>query len=143
MVVMSLKTAIDRIETWAYTGLTTNYGAKFPGAIPRTALPALLILPGEKGAALPFDVAYTDALVTVHLEHTLLVAGAATGLNNLRFYNLFDAADKYLAELKTDWTLNDILLEPIQIVTTRFGLVTVAGQLYEGVVFTHKWSLTL
>ncbi len=140
---MTLKAAVDRLETWAYTGLTTNYGAKFPGAIPRTALPALLILPGEKGLGLPFDVAYTDAHITVQMEHTLLVSGAAMGFNNLRFYNLFDAADKYFAEVKSDWTLNDVLLEPLQIVNTRFGLITVAGQLYEGVVFTHKWSLLL
>lgn len=146
---MTLKGAIDRLGTWAVTGITTNYGLDdVPGgAIPTDALPALLVDPGfsESGGGRfrPFDLAASYGKAVIDLDHLLLYTGVGLGRPQVRFYSVVALVDNYLSKVVDEWTLNDNLLEPLAIVEVSFGAIVWGGVVYYGVRFRHQWILKL
>lgn len=142
---MSFQGAVDRIGTWAVTGVTTNYGLDdFPGMLPESALPALVLAGGPKaGGGKPFDLGLAKAKATIFIDHTLAYRGVGLGTPQSNFYGCVPLVDNYIAKVKTDWTLNSNLLEPLEIVATAFEPVVFGNITYWGVVFRHKWVLTI
>jgi hypothetical protein len=142
---MTLKAAVDRLGTWVVTGVVTNYGNDdYPGIIPHTELPALLVLGAEEGeGAKAFNVSMTQARVAVAMSHYLLVKGAGIGRPQARMYDSLALVDNYYAKVVTDWLLNGTLLEPLRITDTTFGLIQIGNGTYYGVTFRHEWVLAL
>lgn len=141
---MSLLGAVDRINTWAVTGVTTNYGLDdLPGVLSEVVLPSLVLAGGDGGGGKPFDLGLTSANVVVFMTHTLVLRGAGVGRPQNAFYGLVTLIDNYVAKVKTDWMLNANLSEPLQIVETTFKPVVYGSVTYFAVVFKHRWTLTL
>lgn len=141
---MSLAAAVDRINTWTVTGITTNYGLDdLPGIIPEGALPALVLMGGEGGGGKPFDLGLSKADLTVSMLHVLVYKGAGQGNPKTAFYGTIALIDNYVAKIKTDWTLNGNLLEPLQIMGTTFKPVVLGSVAYWAVVFEHRWRLSI
>lgn len=143
---MTFKQAVDRLGTWAVTGVTTNYGNDdVPGMIAPAELPALLLLGaqgGSKGLA-PFDLEATTAGFTVFVNHLLLIRGAGMGRPQESFYDGVTLVDNYITKVKTDWTLNGYLAEPLQIGGARWQPFTLGTTTYWAIVFPHRWVLAL
>jgi len=142
---MTLKQAVDRINTWAVTGVNRNFGLDdVPGVIPEADLPALVFDWGKGlGGSDAFDLAITKAQVVVELDHLLLVCGAGMDRAQERLYRAVTLFDNYHTKLLTDWTLNNYLAEPLKIMQTSFGVMPVYNVLYYGIRFRHRWVLVL
>lgn len=141
---MSFKGAVDRIGTWTVTGVTTNYGLDdLPGVLPENALPALVLAAPRGGANKPFDLGLTKAVLTVFIDHVLVLRGAGAGKPQSSYYGGAAIIDNYVAKVLTDWTLNENLLEPLQIVSASFEPVIFGSVAYYGCVLRHKWVLTI
>lgn len=141
---MTVKGAVDRLGTWTVTGVKTPYALNVqPNTVPYTSLPALVIALPVDGGGRPFDLGLAKAKATMTLEHTLLVSGVSASYFGARVYQTLDLIDNYFTKVKTDWTLNNQLLEPLEITDTRFEAVKYGGSVYNAVVFVHKWVLDL
>lgn len=143
---MSFKGAVDRTKTWAVTGVTTNYGLDgIPGDVPEAALPALLLLPSplDERALKPFDIQASAGQFVVHLDHVLLISGAGMKRPQEAMYKACQLVDDYLAKVKTDWTLNANLVEPLQIVGAGLRAYPLGALVYWAVVFRHRWALVV
>lgn len=144
---MSIKAAFDRLNTWSVTGVTTNYGLDdLPGVVAEVQLPALVVLPAAREEATnikPLNLSASKAQTVLEVDHILLVCGIAQNRPQERFYNSLALVDNYLAKVVTDWTLNDQLLEPLQITGVRWTPSAIGQGIYYSVVFRHKWVFSL
>lgn len=141
---MSLAAAATQINTWTVTGITTNYGLDdLPGVLPEAALPALVLGGGKGGSGKPFDLGLSKAACVIRMEHTMVLRGAGVGRPQSAFNGLLALIDNYIVKVKTDWTLNSNLLEPLEITDASFETVVYGSVAYFAVVFKHKWVLTL
>jgi len=141
---VSVKLAFDRLGTWTVAGVKTPYPLNTqPNQVPYTSLPALVITPPTGGADAPFDLGLSKSACVLMVDHTLLVSGISGSYFGARVYATLDLIDAYFAKVKTDWTLNGQLLEPLQISGVRFATINYGGSAYNAVIFPHKWVLTL
>lgn len=143
---MSLKAAVDRINTWTITGVTTNYGLDDLKVSPgEAALPAVWLAPAgdARPGVQPFDINASNAEVVVFFDHVLLIKGAAMANPSASFYDGLALVDNYLAKVKTDWTLNSNLAEPLKIVSAPFRPYSIGQVTYWAVVFRHRWVLVV
>lgn len=142
---MTLKAAVDRLGTWTVTGVKTPYALNNqPNAVNYTSLPALVILLPDEGSGKPFDLGLSQAAAGFELSHVLLLASGVSGsYYGARLYAALDLIDNYFIKVKTDWTLNGNLLEPLVIDRVEFKTLKLGGNLYNGVEFHHRWVLNL
>ena len=140
---MTFAGAVTRLLTWDPTGISNSYGLDAAFPIAQVDMPCLLLTTagtGGEGLA-PANVDMSDGRLVVHINHLLLLGGlgSVTRLSTISLGDVPTFVDNYMAAVKVDWDLNDTLSEPLRIVATTFGPLDVAGNLYTGVAFRHRW----
>ncbi len=142
---MSLAAAVARLKTWTITGLVTNYGFLASIAPPYSKCPALVLeLVDPFGFPQYFQAANVGATVgvmTLYLEHKLLIRGLNLGLPDAQGDDLTAWIDLYAAKVAADFTLNANLIEPLSLLVRASGKVACNGNDYLGVSFLHVWKL--
>lgn len=141
---MSVKLAVDRLGTWTVTGVKTPYALNTqPNQVPYSSLPALVIGLPAAGGDKPFDLGATKGQAVLKIPHTLLVGGVSGSYYGARIYSTLDLIDNYFTKVKSDWTLNDQLLEPLAIIDVSFHVLNYGGSAYNAINFMHQWVLAL
>ena len=136
---MSIKAAVDALCDLTVTGVTVYDLAALPGAV--VTLPCLIPQLNFSRHGLEYFTTAEDGVVTMEIEHVLLVAGLQQGLAATRNYSVLAHVDNYIAALKADWRLNDTLIKPLRIIGINWSPQTWAGVLYIGCAFRHEWQV--
>lgn len=140
---MTLAAVITQLDNLSVSGVS-NLGLDVLGGL--YELPALVLdLDASRGGRdpglVPGDVGLSTGLAVVYANHHLLVF--TPGLIEVDSWsNVVTHADNYLAALVADQDLGGSLVEPLQIVSIRFGAIKLSD-LFFGVTFVHRWVIRL
>ena len=140
---MTFATALTRLEVLTFTGLVSNLGAvDQPPQLPD--LPALV----TEDVSLPFNeslkawnIQATTTVLTVFIDHVLLIEGINQGTFETRWANTILYTDRYTAAISADMFLNNTLIEPLQLIVLNRGIVEVRLAEFSGIRFRHHWRI--
>lgn len=138
---MTVKAGFDRLKTWTVPGVTHVYGLdEFDGAVAESELPALVPMLSSTGGEgmRPLDTSLESGRVVMHVNHHLIVSGLGS---RYKFYEALTLIDNYLAVVVGDLDLGGALLQPLTVADVIEGVIELAGVLYYGVTFRHRWVI--
>lgn len=142
---MTLDGAATRIETWSPTGVSNSYGLDVVYPIAQADMPALVLTMSGTGGEglLPANLDISEGRFVLHINHVLLLGGLGVvkQLSTISWGDVPTFVDNYMAAVVADWDLNGELHEPLRIVATAFGPLSLAGAMYVGIAFRHRWVI--
>lgn len=138
---MSLVGALNQLTGLSYPGVTTSYDYdETPGLVAASELPALVVAPASGGEGLKaLDVSFSSGVFVVYVLHMLITAAPGLDTLSVRSGSWAQLVDDYFATVAGDLTLNDNLAEPLQVVSTSFGVQAIGNTMYTGLAFRHRW----
>lgn len=140
---IQFRTAVNRLNTWTFTGLTSNKGHTVGLPLAETELPALALVFSFSLGGLPYRelvVSGATGTATMFADHYLLAFNLGVGELDVRVDEIIDLVDAYLTKVAGDPLLNNALLKPIAIPLMQFGVHALFNGQYYGVKFVHKWE---